>query len=164
MIRKIEEYMKKPYWVIDILPKQVPAMGQGQYFKIERYFFKEPQRSMIYRKFSNLLIKLNCYYDLNVVNPLDDGSDSMATEETQNMTEFSSKLNLSENPRSELIEAWLKEGRCIYVVIKSEDAMIGFSGDDHYMTLYHPSEQLLELISSLANSEGLFVWQPTNQE
>ena len=28
----IEEYLNKPYWVIDILPKQVSADGKGQYF------------------------------------------------------------------------------------------------------------------------------------
>ena len=151
----IEEYMEKPYWVIDILPRQVPAMGQGQYFKIEKYFLKEPQRSMIYRKFSNVLIKLNCYYDMTVVNYIDYVADYMETEKT---------LNVAENPQPELIEACLKAGRSIYIVIKTEDAMIGFSGDEHYMTLYHPSEQLLELVCALASSEGLFVWQPTNQE
>ena len=26
----IEEYLEKPYWVIDILPKQVPAGSKGQ--------------------------------------------------------------------------------------------------------------------------------------
>ena len=29
----IEEYLKKPYWVIDILPKQVSADSKGQYFR-----------------------------------------------------------------------------------------------------------------------------------
>ena len=39
----IEEYLNKPYWVIDILPKQVPADSKGQYFKIEKYFLEHPQ-------------------------------------------------------------------------------------------------------------------------
>jgi hypothetical protein len=50
----------------------------------------------------------------------------------------------------------------IYMAMDSENAMIGFNGDDHYMTLYNPSNELLELISQLASSEGLFVWKPDN--
>ena len=62
----IEEYLNKPYWVIDILPKQVPADSRGQYFRIEKYFLEHPQIDDIYRKFTNILLKLNCYNDINV--------------------------------------------------------------------------------------------------
>ena len=34
----IESLLEKPYWLIDVLPKQVPAGSAGQYFKAERYF------------------------------------------------------------------------------------------------------------------------------
>ena len=43
MIMTIEEYLNKTYWVIEILPKQVPADGKGQYFKIEKYYLEHPQ-------------------------------------------------------------------------------------------------------------------------
>lgn len=29
---------------------------------------------------------------------------------------------------------------------------------DHYMTLYNPDEELLELVRQCAGAEGLFVW------
>ena len=32
----LDEIMEKPYWIIDILPKQVPGNSPGQYFKIEK--------------------------------------------------------------------------------------------------------------------------------
>ena len=138
----IDEYLEKPYWVIDILPKQVPANSQGQYFKIEDFFLKEPQIGVVLRKFCSLLIKLNCYYDIAVLNA----------------------NRWLVNPLPESIEKWLSSREAVYVVIKSEETMIGFNGDDHYMTLYNPNEKLLELICSLANSEGLFVWKPENQD
>ena len=34
----IQNLLSKPYWLIDVLPKQVPAGSAGQYFKAERYF------------------------------------------------------------------------------------------------------------------------------
>lgn len=32
----IDDLLRKPYWIIDILPKQVPSNSEGQYFAIEQ--------------------------------------------------------------------------------------------------------------------------------
>jgi len=137
----VDDYLEKPYWLIDILPKQVPANSRGQYFGIERYWLQEPQFSRICRKFASLLMKLNCYYEVSVADASGTGSVSL---------------------QPESLEKMLTSGGAIYMVMDSENAMIGFNGDDHYMTLYNPSNELLELISQLASSEGLFVWKPDN--
>ncbi len=139
----IDKYLEKSYWIIDILPRQVLANAQGQYFKIEDYFLEKPQVSMICEKFCRVLLKLNCYYDISVYNALNEWSD---------------------NPQPASIEKWLLSGDSVYVVMKTEDAMIGFNGDDLYMTLYNANGNLLELVRSLAISEGLFVWKPDNQD
>ncbi len=60
---KIEELLKKPYWIIDILPKQVPKDSPGQYFAIEDFFLKE-QIGEIKGKHINAILKLNCYMDI----------------------------------------------------------------------------------------------------
>ena len=139
----IDDYLEKPYWLIDILPKQVPANSRGQYFKIERYWLEQPQLGRICHKFASLLMKLNCYYDVSIVDA--DGAASVSLQ-------------------PESLEEMLTGGDAVYMVIDSENAMIGFNGDDHYMTLYNPSNELLELVSLLASSEGLFVWKPDNEE
>ena len=46
----IETLLKKPYWLIDVLPKQVPAGSSGQYFVAERYFLS--RLNEISRKFA----------------------------------------------------------------------------------------------------------------
>jgi SAM-dependent methyltransferase len=46
------------------------------------------------------------------------------------------------------------------VYLKLSDALITISGDDTYMTIYNPSEETIELLGSLATSEGLFIWSP----
>lgn len=141
----IEEYLNKPYWVIDILPKQVPADGRGQYFKIEEYYLEHPQIDDIYRKFTNILLKLNCYNDINVSH---DGDEWIT------------------NPAPHELEAALlgsmADKQMFYIILKSADVLITVSGDDTYMTVYNPTEEVLEIIGSLAGSEGLFVWQPNN--
>ena len=138
----IDECLSKPYWVIDILPKQVPANGGGQYFKIEEYFLRQPQFDELCKKYCNLLIKLNCYYDISLYNVLDEQI-------------F--------NPQPELITGWMSSGEIVYAIIESEDAVFGFYGDEHSMALYNPHEDLLQMVRELAASEGLYVWKPTNQ-
>lgn len=138
----VDDYLEKPYWLIDILPKQVPANSRGQYFKIERYWLQQPQFSSICHQFASLLMKLNCYYEVSVADADGSASDSL---------------------QHECLEKMLASGDAVYIVMDSENAMIGFNGDDHYMTLYNPSKELLELVSLLASSEGLFVWKPDNQ-
>ena len=138
----IEEYLNKPYWVIDILPKQVPADGKGQYFRIEKYFLEHPQIDNIYRKFTNILLKLNCYEDIDVGH---DGEEWIT------------------NPAPHELEAALlkcmADKQMFYIILKSADVLITVSGDDTYMTVYNPTEEVLELIGSLAGSEGLFLWR-----
>ena len=138
----IEEYLNKQYWVIDILPKQVPADGKGQYFRIERYFLELPQIDNIYRKFINILLKLNCYEDIDV---------------SHNGEEWIT------NPDPHELEAALlkcmTDKQLFYIILRSADVLITVSSDDTYMTVYNPTEEMTELIDSLVRSEGLFMWK-----
>ena len=138
----IEEDLERPYWVIDILPKQVPADGKGQYFRIEKYFLEHPQIDNIYRKFTNILLKLNCYEDIGVSY---DGDEWIT------------------NPAPQELEAALlkcmADKQMFYIILKSADVLITVSSDDTYMTVYNPTEEVLELIGSLAGAEGLFLWR-----
>ncbi len=138
----IEEYLNKPYWVIDILPKQVPADGRGQYFRIEKFFLEHPQIDHIYKKFTNVLLKLSCYEDIDVSH---DGDEWIT------------------NPAPHELEAALlkcmADRQMFYIILKSADVLITVSGDDTYITVYNPAEEVLGLIGSLAGSEGLFIWR-----
>ena len=137
----IENLLSKPYWLIDVLPKQVPAESAGQYFKVERYFLSWLDE--IGRKFARVLIRLNCYYDLQVGT---DGETWILNESPEVLARRFEESAASHTPLS--------------ILIGSDDALITFSGDDHYMTLYNLDEELLELVRQCAQAEGLFVWGP----
>lgn len=125
----IDELLEKPYWIIDILPKQVPKDSPGQYFAIEDYFLKE-QLADIKKKHISVILKLNCYMDISIDGEI--------------------------NPAPERIRDTMME-RYIYVMIG--DSMILSEPDDTHMTLFNPDEELLDLIRKISSSEGLFVWK-----
>ena len=137
----VERLLEKPYWIIDMLPKQVPLEDGGQFFAVERYYLEEPQHGRLCRQFADVLLKLNCYHDLNV-----------------NYDDVWIK-----NPEPTTLVAWLtdalKHGH-LCALIDDGEALITASGSDIYMTLYNPSPDLLELVGKLASASGLFLWQP----
>ena len=134
MSKTIEELLNAPYWIIDILPKQVPAGSAGQYFAIEKYL-RETQLSDIKKKHVNLILKLNCYRDIS----LDEDKE----------------VNISPE---QIADAIYKR----YVNIMVDDAMIVSEPEDTYLTIYNPDEDLLTLIRELASGEGMFVWKNDN--
>ena len=125
----IEELLETPYWIIDILPKQVPKDSPGQYFAIEGFFLKE-QLTEIKKKHIGVILKLNCYVDISI-----DGE---------------------KNPAPERIRDIMMER---YVYIMLGDSMILSEPDDTHMTVFNPDEELLDLIREISSSEGLFVWK-----
>ena len=124
----IEERLTKPYWIIDVLPMQVPKDSPGQYFAVDSYI-REKQLSEIKERHINLILKLNCYMDITVDEEL--------------------------NPAPQKTAEIMKNR---YVYIMAGDGMILSEADDSHMTLFGPDEKQLKLVKLLAAGEGLYVW------
>lgn len=139
-----ENLLEAPCYVVDYLPRQVPADCGEQYWAVDRYYREPARLASHHRKLADLLIKLSCYYDM----VLGDGTC---------WTESPSPALLSER----IIRC--AEGGFVHVLIPAEQALITLFGDDLNLTIYHPSEALLETTKALAASNGLFLWQPPQQ-
>jgi len=133
----VDELLQKPYWIIDILPDQVPADSPGQYFAVEKYFLGKERNGMIKQKHIDLILKLNCYRRISI------------DEEEEG------------NPSPERIANEMRE-RYLYIMLN--DSMILSEPDDTHMTVFNPDKETLELIRKLAAGEGLYVWQPLPEQ
>ena len=137
----VERLLEMPYWVIDMLPMQVPQDSAGQFFAVENYYLEEPQHTRLCRRFADVLLKLNCYHDL-LVNHDDEWV---------------------KNPAPATLVAWLTEAMQhghLCALIETEDTLITASSGDTNMTFYNPSPALLKILEKLASAAGLFLWQP----
>lgn len=132
-----EELFGTPYWIIDILPEQVPAGSPGQYFNIERYLMAPPRRRAVKQKHASLILKANCYLDIS----LDEGK--------------------TFNPPPEQIAEKICTERALVMI---GDAMLVSEPDDTYITVYNPDESLLRMLRVLAAGEGLYLWKPGQAE
>ena len=136
----VEGLLEKPCWVIDLLPMMVPQNSAGQFFNVEQYYLQEPHHGRLCRRFADVLLKLNCYHDLLVSH--DD--------------------EWVKNPAPEALVAWLTaslQNGHMCMLINDDDALVTASGGDIHVSLYNPSEQLLQLVAQLAAAEGLFLWK-----
>lgn len=141
------ELLEGPYQIVDILPGQVSAHAAGQYFAVERYFLQPERIVPLRRKYAELLLRLNCYYDMAV--------------------SFDSCMSWETNPRPEaFVErvARLSGNDFLRVVFAQQNAMIDYDHNDTYLTVYDPGAAILDKVRALAAAEGLFVWSPPQEE
>ena len=139
----IEKCLTGPCRIADILPRQVPADSEGQYFAAEGYFTEPGRLAGILKRHGEILLRLNCYYDMEATF---DGGDSW-----------------EKNPVPEaFVErvAALSAGGFLRVVFPSEEAMIDIDSGDTWATVYGGDEAFQETVRALFAAEGLFVWEP----
>ena len=131
-----------PCYVIDFLPRQVPAEGGGQYFAVERYFRARPRLDGLYKRFARLLLCLRCYYDAAACR----------------LPEEVWIPDPAPDALAELVTGCAaKGGRYLTLLFPAEDVLLTLDGGDLYMTVYNPGEEFLKTVSALASAEGLFV-------
>ena len=139
---KFDELSESTCYIIDFLPNQVPKKSDGQFFKIEEYFLMPPQIDKIYEKFTNILLKLNCYYNFTV--------------------HFASDDRIYDSPSPDKLTANIincfnsKDDSYINIIIEAQNTLITLSSDSLYLAIYNPNKAIIDLMNALASSEGLF--------
>ena len=140
---RIEALLEKEYVVVDFLPAQVKADSPGQFFAVEEQFLTGTYARTLRESFAGLILRLNCFYDLELV-------DDKEEELTLNPPPEALKTRILENEED--------------VTLFIEDSLIQLNTDDTHLTLFRPSRKLLYLVRLMAEAEGLFVWTPGETE
>ena len=129
---KIERLLEAPCFIIDILPMRVPKDKAREYSELEKVYLHTDELNC---KFYNVLMKLRCYYDFKVVMPDGEIFDNLTAERLKELVGHQ------------------------YLQIILEDAMIVSDPDDMYMSLFNPSDRMLEIIKGIVAIEGLCMWE-----
>ncbi len=140
MEEAVERLLEEPYWIVDLLPEQVPADSPGSYFRVEEYYRQGKRFKELKSRYADMLLKLCCYYDVRMMT--------------------ASREEPLKDPSPAGIAAGAEKERWMNLLFPAEDALITLNREDLYMTVYHPSDNLLATVQKLANAAGLFLWQP----
>ena len=139
---RIEKIMESTYCIIDILPKRVPDDRCAAYSKVERYYLSESQINALRRKQAEIIIKLSCYYDIQL--SIDNG-------------ENFSKSAIPDDIEKQFIAC--VGTKSLYIWTESPECLITIDGCDTYMTFYSSDNEMAELLVQLVGSVGLFLWK-----
>lgn len=133
-------------WIIDILPQRVPAENAARYFAFERYAVSGGRLAALYGRFARLVMKLNCYFGMELY--LGCGGEA---EPDPAPDELERVFAECAEPGGSIpgLRAEFNGGA----------GALELDGGDHYMALFSPSAELLELVKRLAAAEGLCVWK-----
>ena len=137
----IEELLSGPYRILDILPERVPEDAGDRYFAAADYFCAPARLRRLYRKFAEVLLKMNCYSSMLV---------SFDTGET-----------FEKDPDPEAFAARTEDlhAGLLRVLFGKEAVMIDLDAGDTYMTVYGNGDpSFTELLRRIAEAEGLFLW------
>lgn len=136
----VTELLEKDCWVIDYLPRQVPANSPGQFFNVENYLLNHYEDYGLRKRFTAVVLKLMCYHRVCVHwgQWLESPSPALLAEAIQTILENHS--------------GWLN------MLLPEEQALLVFEWDCLNLALYDPSPELLGLMEEIARSEGLFLW------
>ena len=141
------ELLEGPYWIVDILPEQVSANAGGQYFAVERYYLKPERIRALRRRYAEILLRLNCYYDMAV--------------------SFDSCMSWETNPDPETFAervVGLTGNDFLRAVFAEQNAMIDCEPEETWLTVYDPDAALQPLLTALAAAEGFFIWSPPQED
>lgn len=141
----VEERLEGEYWVVDILPSQVPKDAKGQYFAVDRYFIQPERLAGLYHRYGEILLKLNCYYDMSVTF---DGGESW--EMNPDPEQFSDKL------------IYFKGNEFLRAVFEEQKSMIDIDFGYTDMTVYTEDPEFLDKVKKLTEAEGFFIWIPAS--
>lgn len=130
-------------WVIDLLPRRVPAHGAGQFFAVESHLLQGAHLEQLAHKFANILLKLNCYYDFKVAC----GDDEMLNPPPEQLEQFVWQCVTGND-----LPAFM------HIALTPAPTTITVARGDINMTLNQPTDVMLQLVTQLAHAEGLFVW------
>ena len=144
-----EEMFEKDYQVIDFLPRQAPGGDTGRYFAAERFFTEARRLRELYERFARVVIKLNCYSGIYVSRPA--AGVWTGDPDPEQLVQWFLQC-ASQRRGADHIEVMTSDG----------GSMIALNRGDLYMTLYSPSEHMLDIVGPLAASEGLFLRKPEN--
>lgn len=136
-----------PCYIADILPKQVPKDADGQYFAVDRYFRQTERLVRLHRKMAELILKLNCYYDVEY--SFDTGDSWEMNPDPESVVKRMEAFSGNE---------WFR------ALLPAQQTMIEIDPTDTYMTVCTENDEARDLIRDLAAAEGFFFRQAPDRQ
>ena len=138
----VERLLEDDYWIIDILPSQIPIEKQAEYRALTDEYFESGKVAQLHRRYADILTMINSRFKTAMLcMPEDDWT-----------------ISPHDNAVKDAVIHHTERG-CVDLLIPEEDTLISLQAEDLYITVYHPTEEILSLLRKAVSESGFYIWQ-----
>ena len=138
----VERLLEDDYWIIDILPSQIPIEKQAEYRALTDEYFESGKVAQLHRRYADILTMINSRFKTAMLC----------------MPEDDWMISPHDNAVKDAVIHHTERG-CVDLLIPEEDTLISLQAEDLYITVYHPTEEILSLLRKAVSESGFYIWQ-----
>ncbi len=138
----VERLLEDDYWIIDILPSQIPVGKQAEYRALTDEYFESGKVAELHRRYADILTMINGRFKTAMLCMPED-------EWTISPCDIAVKDAVIHHT----------ERGCVDLLLPEEETLISLQSEDLYITVYHPTEEILSLLRQAVSESGFYIWQ-----
>ena len=138
----VERLLEDDYWIIDILPSQIPIEKQAEYRALTDEYFESGKVAQLHRRYADILTMINSRFKTAMLC----------------MPEDEWTISPDDVAVKDAVIHHTERG-CVDLLLPEEETLISLQAEDLYITVYHPTEELLSLLRQAVSESGFYIWQ-----
>ena len=138
----VERLLEDDYWIIDILPSQIPIEKQAEYRALTDEYFESGKVAQLHRRYADILTMINSRFKTAMLC----------------MPEDEWTISPDDVAVKDAVIHHTEQG-CVDLLLPEEETLISLQAEDLYITVYHPTEEILSLLRQAVSESGFYIWQ-----
>ena len=138
----VERLLEDDYWIIDILPSQIPVGKQAEYRALTDEYFESGKVAELHRRYADILTMINGRFKTAMLC----------------MPEDEWTISPCDIAVKDVVIHHTERG-CVDLLLPEEETLISLQSEDLYITVYHPTEEILSLLRQAVSKQGFYIWQ-----
>ena len=138
----VERLLEDDYWIIDILPSQIPIEKQAEYRALTDEYFESGKVAELHRRYADMLTMINSRFKTAMLC----------------MPEDEWTISPDDVAVKDAVIHHTERG-CVDLLLPEEETLISLQAEDLYITVYHPTEEILSLLRQAVSESGFYIWQ-----
>ena len=138
----VERLLEDDYWIIDILPSQIPIEKQAEYRALTDEYYESGKVAQLHRRYADILTMINSRYNTAMLR----------------MPEDEWTISPDDVAVKDAVIHHTERG-CVDLLLPEEETLISLQAEDLYITVYHPTEEILSLLRQAVSESGFYIWQ-----
>ena len=138
----VERLLEDDYWIIDILPSQIPIEKQAEYRALTDEYFESGKVAQLHRRYADILTMINSRFKTAMLC----------------MPEDEWTISPDDVAVKDAVIHHTEQG-CVDLLLTEEETLISLQAEDLYIAVYHPTEEILSLLRQAVSESGFYIWQ-----